>query len=499
MLKIGWSRRDVSSKEKVNLPGQFHARISKGILDPLFLHCLVLDDGSDLAVFLSGDFVSGRYLLDLIRTKVQEKRADFPVEKILFHVTHTHAGADLSEDNPHMTVEHPGVEIYPAKLYREFVASEAADAILEAFENREEGAIAYGYGYAVVAHHRRPVYKEDWAVRIPGNTTSPLAVDGFAKMYGPTNDEMFAGYEGGADHYVNLMYTFDKNEKLTGAIINVPCPSQNSEAEYHQSADYWHDVRALLHEKYGDIYVLSQCAAAGDLSPRALHYKEAQKRRYALKFGEEIENAENLVTPEELYNRWDIAERICEAFDEVLSWAKKDLVRDAEVRHTVKTVELPKRLITEKQYVFAKEQIEELKKLPFSRTDNPEADMKANTIILSKIHRFHQIVERYEKQLENENADMELHVIRVGDIAFASNAYELYLDFQHQIQARSPFLQTFIIQLSDQPKGYCGGYLATEKGIRNHGYSATIYCNQISPAGGEKLVEETLQALRDLK
>ena len=108
-------------------------------------------------------------------------------------------------------------------------------------------------------------------------------------------------------------------------------------------------------------------------------------------------------------------------------------------------------------------------------------------------------MERYEKQLENENADMELHVIRVGDIAFASNAYEPFLDFQHQIQARSPFLQTFIIQLSDQPKGYCRGYVATEKGIRNHGYSATIYCNQISPAGGEKLVEETLQALRDLK
>ena len=43
MLKIGWSRRDVSTKEPVNLPGQFHARISEGIMDPITLNCLVIE------------------------------------------------------------------------------------------------------------------------------------------------------------------------------------------------------------------------------------------------------------------------------------------------------------------------------------------------------------------------------------------------------------------------------------------------------------------------
>ena len=34
MLKIGWSKRDVSTTEPVHIPGQFHARISKEIMDP---------------------------------------------------------------------------------------------------------------------------------------------------------------------------------------------------------------------------------------------------------------------------------------------------------------------------------------------------------------------------------------------------------------------------------------------------------------------------------
>ena len=48
--------------------------------------------------------------------------------------------------------------------------------------------------------------------------------------------------------------------------MNVPCPSQNSESEWHLSADYWHDVRVALRKRHGDIFILPQCAAGGDLS-----------------------------------------------------------------------------------------------------------------------------------------------------------------------------------------------------------------------------------------
>ena len=93
---------------------------------------------------------------------------------------------------------------------------------------------------------------------------------------------------------------------------------------------------------------------------------------------------------------------------------------------------------------------------------------------------------------------MELHVVKVGDIAFATNPFELYIDYQHRIQARSPFTQTFIVQLVGQPAGYKAGYLATERAVANRGYSAIMYCNQVSWKGGDQLVEETLQELKAL-
>ena len=415
----------------------------------------------------------------------------------MYSVTHTHCSPSFYRVDPHMVAPHDKMDIYPSAEYRDFLTDSISDAVVEAYENRAEGAIAYGYGYAVVSHSRRVTYFDDISLRPGAGAGSYFPQDGHAKMYGNTNDDMFAGYEGGADHYINIMYTFDKEEHLTGAVINVPCPSQNSEGEYMQSASFWNEVRNALREKYGDIGILPQCAAAGDLAPRTLHYREAENRRYALKYGTDpLEpKASN---QREIYTRHDISERICSAFDEVLSWAKKDLIYDAPVKHTVKTIILEKRLVTDEEYEFSKHHVARMKAEGYVDTGDVLADFRANTGKAGAIHRLEKVVVRYEKQKERTDAEMELHVVRIGDIAFATNAFELYIDFQHRIQARSPFTQTFIVQLTAQPDGYPAGYVATERAAANRGYSAIMHSCQISAQGGQTLVEETVKELKNL-
>lgn len=496
MLKIGWSKRDISTDKPVMINGQMNMRISKGILDPIMLNCLVIENGADVAIFLSGDFVSGNGVLNTIRRKVNILCPEIPAEKILFNVTHTHCGPMIMTGNAQEEVPHDGIDIYPPDEYRAYMTDVAAEIIKEAYDNRQEGAIAYGYGYAVVSHSRRTVYFDDFSKR-QSNTDGPknLFVHGHAVMYGNTNDDQFSGYEGGADHYVNLMYTFDKTGKLTGAIINVPCPSQNSEMESHLTADYWHDVRQILYKKYGDIGILPQCAAAGDLAPRILHYHKAEQRRFALKYADTaIDN--NFDKPTEKQRRMDIAQRICEAFDEVLSWAGKELIYDVEVKHSVRDISVPRRLVSDELYTDAITELAKLEQTGFVNTGDPAKDYYKNTIHMSGISRYKGIVQRYNKQQEDPNTNVELHTIRIGDIAFASNPFELYIDYQHRIQARSPFTQTFIVQLCAKPDGnYSAGYLATERAVANVGYSAAIYDNQVAPEGGNKLVEETLKDL----
>ncbi|NLA84679.1 MAG: hypothetical protein GX854_09205 [Clostridiales bacterium] len=526
-LKIGWAERDITTYGPAYIPGHFNMRISEGVIDPLSTTALVVDNGDDMAIFLSIDSVAIRsFLLDEIRGKVKRRNPEIPVMKILAGATHAHTtpshyydGGEIDDSIKEMGytdeqiqklldeyiptsmigVPRDGMEIESSDKYRDFLSDQASDAICEAYENRKEGGIGYGYGYAVVGHSRRTVYFDDVSKR-PGVVLNPLnTLHGHAVMYGNTNDDNFSHYEGGADHFINIMYTFTSEGDLTGAVINIPCPSQNSESEANRrlTADYWHDIRQKIREKHGNIFILAQCGAGGDVSPRIMHYRDAQLRRFWLKYGgESIEDVRGRV---EALARRDIAERVAVAFDEVLGWARKDIKTEAVVKHTVKTVHLSRRMITDEEYEFAKSEYEKLEAEPY-RFDqgSPKANLDYNSVLKSKRNRFLRVMKRYEIQKTQPKVPMEMHAIRIGDIAFASNRFEMYQDYQHRIQARSPFMQTFIVQLCGQPGMESGSYLCTERAREGRGYSASMFCNVVSCEGGQELVEETLAALREL-
>ena len=252
-----------------------------------------------------------------------------------------------------------------------------------------------------------------------------------------------------------------------------------------------HEAREAIRAKYGKIFILPQCAAGGDLSPRILHYTKAEARRFALKYGND--NPRNV---SEYFARRDIGERIASAFTEVLEWAKKDIRTALPLTHVVETVELGKRLISKDEYEYAKTELAKLDKQKFKTDGTPIEQLDANSILVAGRNRYRRILARYETQAAEPKLPMELHVLRIGAIAFASNRFELYMDFQHRIQARSPFDQTFIVQLAGTPGDGGGTYLATERGARGKGYSASMYCNEVSPQGGQELVDETVRVLQ---
>lgn len=498
MLKIGWAKRDISMGEGVILPGQFHMRVAEGVLDPVYVTALVIDSGTDHAIFLQSDTVTVAVgVLNEVREKVAQRNSNIDPMKIVIHASHTHAGPLVAEGkfSGWGDVPHEGYEIVTPGEYRKFYIQQICDAVCEAFENRAEGYISYGYGFATVAHSRRAVYLNDWSENAKPEIVKTL---GHARMYGDTSLDSFSHYEAGTDSFANFLFTFDKDQTLTGAIVNVPCPSQNSEMEWLLSADYWNDVRQEIKKRYGDIYILPQCAAAGDLAPRQLHYKKAELRRYQLKFAD-MHMDERADYPVELYRRKDIALRICDAFDEVYTWASKEKYADIHVVHSVKTLRLDRRALTEEEYIAARkyeENFEETKE--YVHTGDRRKDLMHNSTVGTLARRYRTVLSRYEQWREDPKVSEEIHMIRLGNIAFATNPYELYMDYQHRIQARSPFEQTFIVQLCGQPHRASGSYLPTQRGVAGCGYSATKLCNLVSPEGGQQLVEETVAELKRL-
>ena len=57
------------------------------------------------------------------------------------------------------------------------------------------------------------------------------------------------------------------------------------------------------------------------------------------------------------------------------------------------------------------------------------------------------VMARYEHQQNTDLHDAEVHVIRLGEIAFATNSFELFLDYGNRIRESSKAQQTFLIKL----------------------------------------------------
>ncbi len=481
-LLIGWALRDVSTDQPVGIRGQFYLRLSEEIMDPVTVTALALDNGADAVIFLACDNVGVPSLIvKMIRDRVREADASVPAERIVINATHAHTGGDLREGDDAFPCALPRM---PGSEYQQFFAGKAAEAVVEAWRGRKPGQVAWGFGYATTSYSRRTVYFDDTSTRPEFVSDPGLTVNGHAVMYGETNDPQFSHFEAGADPFVNFLYTFTAKGELTGAIVNVPCPSQCSMHEWRLTGDYWNEVRNLLKKRHGNVFVLPQCAAAGDLETIVLHYKRAHQRRLELKGTTQRE---------------EIALRIVSAFDEVLEWASKDRRAQAPLMHKVREVQLDKRRITRAEYEGEKAQLARLKDEKFAEAGSPKERLIKDSILGSRRQRCEAVIKRYETQDAAPKLPMELHVVRLGDIAFASNRFELYMDYMHRIQAQSPAIQTFVIQLAGtEVGGGAGSYLPTLRGAENKGYSATQYCNLVSPAGGQELVVETLKDLKEL-
>ncbi len=498
-VKIGWAKNEYSLDVPCNINGQMYMRRSQGIHDPLYVTALAIDGGEnqDAIIFCAIDMTVLRGgIIQATVDYIKEHRPDIPAEAIIMNATHTHTSMDVTTKLEKFI---DGSPLYNSTKTVPHLTNIIIKTVIEAWDNRKTGAVAYGYGYAVVAHSRRVVYSVDKGKVIKTIDTQ----NGHAVMYGKTNDPTFSGYEAGADHFLNAMFTFDENEKLTGMIINIPCPSQTSEHFLKLSADYWCEVRKGVEETFGEgVFVLPQCAAAGDLSPRILHYKKAQERRMALKYGLVYDFRTCGKNLDEEYKkcmaeRYDIAERILDGVKDVYSWAKKDIQSEIAVRHERMDTEVSRRMITPEEAQECRDNLEMLKTYTFDTEGLTEFEInKQKNKISSAVSRNKVALERYEEQDNNRTIPTILHAVQIGEIGFCTNRFEYYMDFMHRIQARSPFIQTFVVQLA----GCEGGsYLPTERANANKGYGCTLFSNQVGPEGGQEIVEKSLQMLENLK
>ncbi|MCL2305137.1 MAG: hypothetical protein FWC43_07320 [Planctomycetaceae bacterium] len=461
-LKIGTARNDITPSKSVPLMGQFHLRLSQGVDTPLMVNVVALEsvDGEkqlDTAIFVCVDLVMiPDDLIHVIREKVAAKDAGIDVEKLVVNATHTHTAQTARRDYPKLPVS-DSIMDYPDVI--DFTAERIAIAVVNAWENRKPGKIAFGLDFGVIGWSRRGVY-----------------ADGSAKMYENTNQPDFRGIENMEDYDIGSIFFLDENDQVSAVAVNVACPSQVVEGRSTINADYWHPVRQTLAKRFGkDLVVLGWCGAAGDISPRPMYRKETVNRMNTLRQLDEMQ---------------EITRKIDRAVADTWEAVQQTATDDVPLIHRVETLQLPMRKVTEQEYRAAKA---ECNRIDAAIKANPD---KAPAQVDWMAGVWHGgVVERYEAQQKDPDLrySSPIHVIRLGDTAIFTNQFELFTDFGTRMKARSPAVQTFVVQLVGK-----GTYLPTERAVRGGSYSAVIQSNQVGPEGGQVLVDETLKIADEL-
>jgi len=481
-INIGWAQTDITPDRPVYVIGQLYSRISSYVHDPITATCLVLENGEEQMTMISCDMGSVPTMhIEKILSRVNVPELD--KSRVVFNVTHTH-NASMFSQNTTLEVYFKSVlgdlcpemqepeNILKDDEAAEFYIQRIVALIEDAWESRVPGGVSMASDYAVVAFNRRPQFL------VNGKRES--------KMYGTCSEPNFLGYEGSSDHSADMLYTWDLNGNLTGAAVCIPCPSQVYELHDFISADYWGEARNCIREELGNIYILPWCGAAGDQNPLDL-VRISKDNVNELKVWNAQETAvfRNI---DMLRECKDIGERVCEAVVRGYRKARNYVETRPVFKTKVFEMDVALRTVEKEAVDAAQARIDAVMAKYAPGEKMSEAEMIRCFVDIGYLN-------RWKLQQQTTRFAFPIFVFRLGKAVFATNPFELYVDFSYRMKARCKAKQAFIIQLSSNAKG---GYLPTQIAVDGGSYGSKPVNTMVGPAGGDELVEKTLAAMDSL-
>jgi hypothetical protein len=200
--------------------------------------------------------------------------------------------------------------------------------------------------------------------------------------------------------------------------------------------------------------------------------------------------------------RQAIAERIAGAVEDVLGCTGAEFVGDPVLKHEVVKLDLPMNALTESDARTATQEARKLREAYEAEKEKIDANPAARDEprwyrAMTRAHRrmkwFAGVAERFEAQKRGEKWPVQLHVLRLGEVAFATNPFEYYLDHGTYIKARGAATQVFLVQLAG-----AGTYVPSRRSVAGGGYGSIPASNPVGPEGGRVVAETTVEVMARL-
>lgn len=481
LIKIGWSQTSITPDRPVYNGGQIYPRVSKFVHDPIMATALALESDSQQAILVSLDLMCAPEPDAMAKIRAGVDGFDgFDGRFLSVSVTHTHNSIHpvpllfdpealqmLGEKRIAMP-EKPE-NLLEGEELNDFLIERVVRTAKEAWAKRAEGGLSAASDYAAIAFNRRPIFEKD------GKRETI--------MYGAASRDDFKCYEAGSDHSADMIYTWSPDGALTGIAVCIPCPSQVFELHSFLSADYWNYTRQALREKFGNIFILPLCGAAGDQNPldltRISKYNEKALQEWGAQAGEVFRNFD---MADECR---DIADRIVEAVARGYRKARNRIETQPVFIHEAASMTFPIRQVSEEDYKLALAEVEKAKK-----TFSAENPMRGADLV--SIFEPMGVVARWIQQNRSATVDASIHYFRFANVAMVTCPFELFIEFSLQIKARAVSPQTIVVQMTDQYLDY----LPTKAAIEGGSYSSAPASTTCGAECGDMLVSEALDAIK---
>ena len=430
--------------------GNFQTPPSKHINDELHARCLVLDDGGVRVAFVVVDNVGiPRHVWDEAK-RLAHEATGIPIDHMMMSATHTHSG-------PGARGAGPGPSSEEFDEYQRFLIRRIADGVRRACNTLEPARVGWGAGK--VPQH---VFSRRWILKDGVTEMNPF---GGQDRVGRTDRSKLLRPAGPTNPEVYFLSVEATDGRPIAVLANYWMHYAAGQGPGHISADYFGFFAERLKELLGregqdppfvGIMANGPCGDVGSFSyapdrpPDKARAPYEKMRAIANDLADEVVRVHRTTPHRDRVSlkaaTAELALRTRRPDAELIQWARQVLAQPAGVA--------PKHSL--------------------------EATYARRTLVAAESPEITNVI---------------LQAFRVGDLCINAIPFEVFVDTGLEIKARSPFKDTFTIELANGAYGY----IPTPERHRLGGYETWLGTNRVERDASVKITEKLLEMMKSLQ
>jgi neutral ceramidase len=447
MFSAGAATSNITPPLGESIIGGWQPFPAKHIHDELHARCLVLDDGNTKLVIVICDILGmPRELIDSAKRRITEA-INVPDSHILISATHTHS-ATTARGVQGVMWEDEQTE------YQKFLAARIADGVQRAANNLEPAIIAWGS-----AAEPTEVFNRRWEVTDPAMLMNPFGETDKVRMNPPSGSGALVRPAGPTDPEIGFLSVKSATGQPIALLANYSLHYVGGVPAGEVSADYFGYVCRHMEQQFirnDDVPFVGMLTngTSGDINN--INFRERGPRRKPYEKMKEVARK--------------VADQIIKA--EAMVEYKNTMALNAAA------IDLDLKL--------RKPTAETLAYLEKVSAEQPADNRSKEKIYL----------ERLTKLKDGPTSiTARLQVLKIGEQSITAIPFETFVEIGLELKERTPFAQTFTIELAN---GWYG-YLPTPAQHLLGGYETWIGTNFVQKDASEKIVAALLELSTKLK